>query len=104
LTHDLVEPDVGDLQGLVEDIEAGGTLMSSLPNDCTAALLEERTVPCAVPTRPDAFLVVAAEMFRRGAQSAKVPASMPRPTAGNPNAVSDWNFISSIGALVRSMS
>src|SRR5262249_59431127 len=68
-------------------------LMSSLPHDCAAAPLEEGTVHYAVPTRPDAFLGVRRnrpkflQACRDGGRTTPPP-------------VSDWNFISSIGALV----
>src|SRR6266446_9255193 len=49
LGHDLVEPDVGGLQGLVEHVEAGGAHVKS-SHDRTVVLAGERTVPSAVPT------------------------------------------------------
>src|SRR5215471_3329920 len=69
ISSDLVEPDVGGLLGLVEDIEAGG-LMSNLPHDRTAALLEERTGDMR-SSRALILLFSRCRNFRRRAQSAQ---------------------------------
>src|SRR5262249_50562604 len=50
LRHDLVEPDVGGLQSLVENVEVGGAHVV-LPMIATA-VFGERTLPSSVPEVP----------------------------------------------------
>src|SRR5262249_57639147 len=97
LGHDLVEPDVGGLQGLVEHVETGGAHVSP---PMIAPRFWSGNAWCRLQFRRVDAVSVSAEMFQRLGSRLKVPAGKPRRAADYPGAFSDWNFISSIGAYV----